>query len=270
MRALVTGATSGIGRAITAELAAKGYELVLVARDRERLRSVADEMTETGVVAEILAADLSRDAELVRVEERLAAEDSPIDVLAHCAGTGLPAGGYLGNAVGLSIDMTKLHVEVLMRLAYAAAPPMIARRRGRILIVSSIAAFAPGSPALTYAAAKAWQTHFGEGLHEYLRGTGCTSTVVAPGFVRSEFHARAGASSVGLPERLWTTPEVVARTAVSAMERGAPLAIPTVVWRALYGAFLLLPRRCARAAFASLMKRAASSGQAKRKDIRND
>ncbi|MCA1307847.1 SDR family NAD(P)-dependent oxidoreductase [Microbacterium esteraromaticum] len=258
----MTGATSGIGRAIAIELAASGYDLVLVARDTARLGEAATDVVGRGVGAVPLVADLSSEADLVRVEEHLTSEDSPIDVLVHCAGGGLPAGGFFGNDVGTSEDMTRLHIDVLMRLAYAAVPPMTSRGRGKVLIISSIAGFAPGSPALTYSAAKAWQTAFGEGLNEYLRGTGCTATVVAPGFVRSEFHARAGASTEGLPDSLWTTPAAVAREAVAGMERGVPLVIPTASWRALYAVFAVLPRRYARRAFARLMGRPAEKRRA--------
>ncbi|GAB3158264.1 SDR family oxidoreductase [Micromonospora sonneratiae] len=267
MRALVTGATSGIGLALARRLAAGGYDLVLVARDGDRLATTAAELHATHRVAgEVLAADLTTEAGLTAVEARLTQETDPVDVLVNNAGMGLPPGGYLGNPVQTSLTLNRLNVDSVLRLTHVALPGMLARRRGGLITISSIAGFVPGTPAITYSASKAWTTAFGEGLHQLLRGTGVTSTTVVPGFVRSEFHQRSGASTAGLPDWLWSTPQTVAETAVRGFDRAAPLVVPGTVWRTGYGISRLLPRRWSRAAFARLMSRTARSTSRKGAD----
>ena len=261
MRALVTGATSGIGRALADRLAARGYDLVLVARDAGRLATTAEEIRAAHrVTCEVLPADLTAEVGLAAVEARLTAGRDPVDVLVNNAGIGLPPGGYLGNPVQASMTLNRLNVDSVLRLTHAALPGMKARRRGGLITVSSIAGFAPGTPAITYSASKAWATTFGEGLHHLLRGSGVTSTTVAPGFVRSEFHQRSGVSTAGLPDWLWLTPPVVAEAAVRGFERGTPLVIPGPAWRTAYGISRLLPRRWVRAGFARLMSRTSRKG----------
>jgi short-subunit dehydrogenase len=142
-----------------------------------------------------------------------------------------------------------------MALAHAALPGMIARGRGGLLTTSSIAGFVPGTPSITYSASKAWATAFGEGLNELLRGTGVTSTVVAPGFVRSGFHRRIGADPSRLPAELWLDAADVARAGLEGIRRGRALVVPGTRWRALYAVGKLVPRATARAWFARLMRR---------------
>ncbi|WP_448811757.1 SDR family NAD(P)-dependent oxidoreductase [Agromyces bauzanensis] len=254
MRALITGASSGIGRAIAVELAARGYGLVLVARSEDALTELAAELHRSGgPVHEWLIADLGDAQGVERVTARLADPVRPVDVLVHSAGVGLPPGGYLGNPLEASEAVNRVAIDALTALAHAALPGMLERGRGGLLTVSSIAAFLPGSPAITYAASKAWARAFGEGLNQLTRGTGVTSTVVAPGFVRSGFHSRAGLGASGIHDVMWCTPEQVASAAVRGFEDRRALVVPGAIWKAVYAVHRLTPRSWSRAGFAKYM-----------------
>lgn len=254
MRALVTGATSGIGRALAHELARKGCSLVLVARDRTRLEDTAADLArEYGVDVRTLVADLLSDEGIEAVATRVREEEQPVDILVNNAGIGLPPGGFLGNPIALSLDLSRLNIESVMRITHAALPGMMQRHRGGVLTVASIAAFAPGTSATTYSASKAWAVAFGEGLNHLLKREGVRSTVVAPGFVASEFHARSGVSMKGMPNWMWLDADDVARAAVRGFERRVPLVVPGAGWRIAFAIGSHLPRRAVRAAFARLM-----------------
>lgn len=251
--ALVTGASSGIGRAIALELVARGYALVLVARGADALDDLVRELPGGADRHETLVADLGDAAGVAVVAARLADPAAPVDVLVHSAGIGLPPGGYLGNPVELSVAVNRLSIDALTALAHAALPGMLSRGRGGLLTIASIAGFLPGTPAITYSAAKAWAQVFGEGLHQLTRGTGVTSTVVAPGFVRSGFHQRVGATSAGIHEVMWCTPEQVAAAAVRGFEAGRALVVPGAVWKLVYALTRVVPRSWSRAGFARYM-----------------
>lgn len=248
---LVTGASSGIGRAIAGELARRGDRVILVARDAQTLTHELDRLHGSG--HELLAADLQDVDGLAAVAERLVDADDPVDVLVHSAGAGLPPGGYLGNPLSASTLVRTLSVDAETALVRAALPGMLKRGRGGVITVGSIAGFLPGSPAITYAAAKAWAHAFGEGLHELTRGTGVTSTVVAPGFVRSGFHDSAGLTATGIHGFLWLSPTRVARSAVRGFERHRALVIPGVIWKGVYALTRITPRSWSRTAFAAYM-----------------
>lgn len=254
MRALVTGASSGIGRAIAVELADRGYALVLVARNEDALTDLAAELHRGGDLAhEWLIADLGDATGIADVAARLTDPARAVDVLVHSAGVGLPPGGYLGNPLEASEAVHRVAIDALTALAHAALPGMLERGRGGLITVASIAGFLPGSPAITYAASKAWAQAFGEGLNELTRRTGVTSTVVAPGFVRSGFHTRAGLGASGIHDVMWCTPEQVARAAVRGFEDGRALVVPGAIWKAVYAVHRLTPRSWSRAGFARYM-----------------
>lgn len=249
----MTGASSGIGRAIAERLAARGYGVVLVARDAGALDRLRSGLPAGAHAHEILAADLGDPHGVAAVCARLGDRRSPVDVLAHSAGVGLPPGGYLGNPVEASGAVNRLSIDALTRMAHAALPGMLERGRGGLITVGSIAGFLPGSAAITYSASKAWAQAFGEGLNRLTRGTGVTSTVVAPGFVRSGFHASAGLGASGIHDALWCTPEQVAEAAIRGFERRRALVVPGAVWKTAYAAYRVAPRSWSRAAFAKYM-----------------
>lgn len=205
--AVVTGATSGIGAAFARLLAAEGHDVVLVARNVERLeRTATDLRAAHRVGVEVLPADLVDAEQRGRVEARLADRARPVDVLVNSAG--IPTGhSFLGSEVEAEEAMLGLNVLAVVRLAKAVAPGMVERGHGAIINVSSVAAYLPSG---TYSASKAWVTRFSEVLSVELGPKGVRVVGLCPGYVRSEFHQRAGISLPALPDRVWLTADTVA------------------------------------------------------------
>ncbi|MEJ7584549.1 MAG: SDR family oxidoreductase [Acidimicrobiales bacterium] len=241
-RALVTGASNGIGRALAVQLAAGGADVVLVARSVERLEELAVELRrENEVAVEVLAADLADPDELARVEERLSA-DPLIDLLVNNAGFGtygpfhtLPIDGEVGEIA--------VNVTALVRLTRAALPAMVERGRGWVLNVSSMASLQPVPRNATYGATKAFVTSFSESVHEELRGTGVRVTAVLPGFTRTGFQERAGLGDAGgVPGFLWQSAEACAAEAIAATRAGRAVVVPGVLNKITAASTAPLPR----------------------------
>ena len=189
--ALVTGATAGLGAAFARALAAERRDLVLVARDADRLAATAKELTEKyHVDVEVLAADLVSDEGCALVEARLADAARPIELLVNNAGIGLRS-GFVENSIDDEERMLRLNVRAVMRLTHAALPGMIERGHGDVLNVSSVAAFAPIPELATYAASKAFLFSFSEALRTELKDSGVTVTALLPGPTETEFFERA-------------------------------------------------------------------------------
>ncbi|MEP6296246.1 MAG: SDR family NAD(P)-dependent oxidoreductase, partial [Ilumatobacter sp.] len=180
-RALVTGASSGIGRAIAVQLAAAGSHLVVVARDEAKLHELADSLD---VPCDVLVADLSDRAALASVEERLTGDDDPIDLLVNNAGFGLH-GLFHELDAERAAAAVEVNVAALHRLAAAVAPGMVRRGRGGILNVSSVAGFTATPGGATYSATKAFVTSLSEALHTELRPHGVHVSALCPGFTRT-------------------------------------------------------------------------------------
>jgi len=241
--ALVTGGSAGIGREFCVQLAQRGHDLIAVARDGERLRALAEELsTRHGIRVEPLVADLSRDADTARVAERIEAESSLV-LLVNNAGFGT-SGSLATTAPGPQEQMLRLHVLAPMLLTRAALAGMIARRQGGIINVSSIASFvwAPGS--INYCATKAYLTTFTEGLALELAGSGVQAQALCPGFTGTEFHQRMGSDDHPRPRVLWMKAEAVVRASLVQLDRGGPVVcVPGLRNKVLVGFIGLLPRR---------------------------
>ena len=239
MRALVTGASSGIGREFALTLGQRGYDLVVVARDAARLQELAAELSAAHHVdVEVLAADLADGAALARVEDRLRDDGATVDLLVNNAGFGLHQRFSTGDVDGEQRLLDVL-VTATMRLAHAAVPGMVRRRRGRIVVVSSVAGWITGG---TYSAAKAWQTVFSESLHRELVGTGVTVTALAPGYVHTEFHQRGGMDMTTVPEWLWLDARSVVDRALRDVAAGRAVSVPGAQYRLIAGGLQYLPR----------------------------
>ena len=231
-RALVTGASSGIGEAIATELAQRGTDLVLVARNEERLRTLATELgADHAIEVEVLRADLTDPVSLAEVEERLRARISPIDLLVNNAGM-----GHVGRFEELDIDGAQqqiaLNVLAPVRLTHAALPTLH-EAGGAVLNVSSIGANQPVPHMATYAATKAFLTSWSEALHEEMRHTPVDVTVLAPGFTRTNFvdAAKADGAAGRLPPLIWADAAAVARAGVEGVVSGRAVVTPGPLYR---------------------------------------
>jgi short-subunit dehydrogenase len=239
--ALITGATSGIGLAFARTLARRGHDIVLVARDRERLDLVAAELRGYRVQVDVVVADLADRSQLAVVEERLRTQ--PVEILVNNAGFGVLQGFSTGD-LEAEQQMLDVLVTAVMRLTHAALPGMVARGSGAVINVSSVAGWITGG---TYSAAKAWVTVFSESLSIELAGTGVHVTAVCPGFTHTEFHQRASMETEGIPEWMWLdTQEVVDRALVD-VRKGRPVSVAGKQYKALSLAAQYLPRPLVRA-----------------------
>jgi uncharacterized protein len=237
-RALVTGATSGIGNAFARRLAAEGHALVLVSRNAARLEEIAQGLRERhGVDVEVLPADLCERGQLEKVAERLRDGSRPVDLLVSNAGVGMAA-SFLRSPLVEEESMLDLLVRAVLVLTRAAVPGMLARRRGCVITVSSIAGFLPGG---TYSAAKAWATTFTASLAGQLSGSGVTATALCPGFVRTEFQQRAGIDVSYLPGWVWLDADRVVDGCLADARRGRAISIPTLRYKALVSIMRRVP-----------------------------
>ncbi|MFC7895300.1 SDR family NAD(P)-dependent oxidoreductase [Streptomyces sp. NPDC057381] len=237
--ALITGSTAGIGAAFARRLAADGHDLVLVARDTERLREQATELHDRhGIEAEVLTADLATDAGIDAVAARLGERRNPVDLLVNNAGFG-NKGRFLDVSMGDELTMLKVHCEAVLRLTSAATEAMRERGRGGVVNVASVAAFVPRG---TYGASKAWVVQFTQGVAKDLAGSGVRLMALCPGFVRTEFHARAGMGTDNIPGWMWLDADKVVAAALDDLARGKSLSIPDPRYKALMGAAKLVPR----------------------------
>jgi short-subunit dehydrogenase len=216
-RALVTGASSGIGAALARQLAAEGTDLVMVARDKARLDALAAELG--GVAVEVLPADLADAASLAAVEARVADDERPIDLLVNNAGFGT-YGPFVDADIDTETQEITVNVTALVRLSHAALRAMVPRARGSIMNISSMAALQATPGNATYGATKGFVAMFGEAVSSELAGTGVTVTTVLPGFTRTEFHERAGVEPrrpLGMP---WQSADACAAEALAAAHAG--------------------------------------------------
>ncbi|MCU1675901.1 MAG: short-chain dehydrogenase [Frankiales bacterium] len=240
--ALITGPTSGIGRAFALQLAARGLDIVLVARDEGRLESLAADLrARFGVATEVIVADLTDRSDLARVEERLRAAERPVHTLINNAG--FASGVPFGEASTERIDsMIALHVTAVTHLTHAALPGMRARKSGLIITVASVAGLLPGTSSPPYGATKAFDIALMEGLAGTLKGSGVRVVAVCPGLTRTEFHERAGMDLSGLPRFVWLSPHRVVSDALRAAARGIVISIPTKRYRYAIRLAAFVPR----------------------------
>lgn len=243
--ALVTGATAGIGRTYARRLAAEGHDMVLVARDTERLEELADRLqTRHNVRVEILPADLSDAAQRAKVAERLSDASRPVDVLVNNAGFGT-GGAFWDLAPEVLRQQLDVNVAAVLELTHAAVRTMRERGRGDVINVGSVAGFFTVSGS-TYAATKAYVIAFSEGLATSLAGTGVRVMVLCPGFTRTEFHKRAGLEMSKLPRAFWLQADQVVHESLADLRAGKAVSIPGAQYKALVAIGRLIPKKLQR------------------------
>lgn len=238
--AVVTGASSGIGEAFARALAARAWDVVLVARRQARLAALSRELEGLhGVRVEVLTADLGRAAGLGAVARRLARERR-LELLVNDAGVG-DFEPFVGSDAVRGETEIRVNVLAVVRLTHAALPGMVRRGRGAVINVSSTAAFAPCPRFAVYGATKAFLNSFTEALHAELRGSGVRVQALCPGLTHTEIFERAGSDVSGLPGFLWMDAEDVVKESLDALESDTVVCVPGLGNRTLSGLARLLP-----------------------------
>ncbi|MCX6405468.1 MAG: SDR family NAD(P)-dependent oxidoreductase [Propionibacteriales bacterium] len=249
-RALVTGATAGIGLSFARALAARGDDVVLLARDAQRLEQLAAELRGAhGVQADVVVADLTTADGLAAAEAALASTTAPVDLLVNNAGASL-AGWFGTTDVADEDRQLDLLVRAPMHLMDTAIKSMVGRGRGQVVNVASVAAFTPRG---TYSAHKAWLVNLSQWADWHYASSGVRVMVLCPGFVRTEFHQRADMDISGVPRWMWLNSDKLVAAALADLERGRTVSIPSLRYKVL--------ATLARHAPTSLVARAAKRGR---------
>ncbi len=241
--AVVTGASAGIGAAYARRLAAEGFDLVLVARRRERLEGLATELRgKHSVAVEPLPADLIRDEGLKEVEDRIACAEN-LEFMLNNAGFGTK-GRFTDGPLENHDAMHRLHVLATMRLSHAALRKMKARGKGALVNVSSVAAFICRPGNTSYYATKAWMNCFTEGLYLELKAARSPVRVQAlcPGFTATEFHDAMGFDRKQVPSSWWMTAEDVVEASLRGLERNQLIVVPGWRYKLVVALLRLMPR----------------------------
>lgn len=241
--ALVTGASAGIGKEFCEQLAGRGYDLVVVARNAERLEELSQQLTRRyGIDVEVLAADLAQADDLARVAERVADTGRPVDLLVNNAGFGVKT-KFVDTPVETEIESIDVMVKAVVVLSHAAAKAMTTRGSGAILNVSSVASFMASG---TYSAAKSYVTVFSESLAAQLAGTKVRVMALCPGFTHTEFHERGGIpvdKTSNFGKRLWLDADRLVSDALNDLDAGKVVSVPGKQYKAIVTALRYVPRK---------------------------
>jgi uncharacterized protein len=241
--ALVTGASAGLGTEFAVQLAGRGYDLVLVARDEARLMALADRLGARGTRADVLVADLGDPAARAVVERRLAepaADEAPVDLLVNNAGYAT-AGEFVDTDPAVLAANHEVNVTAVLLLCRAALPGMVGRGRGGVINLSSVAGFLPGRGSV-YGAGKAYLTQLSQNLFMSVAGTGVHVMALCPGYTKTEFHARLGQERSG-PGFLWLEPDRVVADALADFGKRRALSVPGRVYKMIVAVSRLAPLR---------------------------
>jgi short-subunit dehydrogenase len=240
--AAITGASAGLGAVFARKLAAQGYDLLLIARRRDRLEQLAAELAAAhGIAADVIEADLARLEDIDSVAGRLAAEPR-LALLVNNAGFGA-LGRFYEAPLAEQVAMHRVHIDAVMRLSHAALRGMVARDEGAVINVSSVAGFMRSPSNVSYCATKAWINAFTEGVYLELKTTGSKVTVQAlcPGFTYTDFHDVMGMDRGDIPKRFWMKADDVVETSLAALPSGTLYVIPGWKYRLIVGVATKLP-----------------------------
>jgi short-subunit dehydrogenase len=239
----VTGASAGIGKEFCERLAARGHDLVVVARDGNRLEALKTALEQRhGIEVEVFPADLTIDTDVSLVADRLA-RSPQLALLVNNAGFGT-RGALADASPSRQEAMLQLHVIAPMRLTQAALPVLIKNARGAIVNVSSVASFIYSAYNVNYCATKAYLTSFSEGLAAELVGTGVQVQALCPGFTHSEFHQRMELDINQIPRWMWLSAAKVVETSLRSLERRGPVVcVPGLRYKLLVQLLRFVPRR---------------------------
>ncbi|MFQ5471987.1 MAG: SDR family NAD(P)-dependent oxidoreductase [Dehalococcoidia bacterium] len=250
--ALVTGASSGFGAEFARQLARRGSDLVLVARRKDRLDAVAEEVSAAhGVRTEVIEADLTKKTGVASVVERLKQGD--VTLLVNNAGFGT-VGEFAKLPIGREMEEIDLNIGALTKLSHAALGPMIEKKHGTIINVGSTGSFQPVPRMASYAATKAYVLSFSEALHEEAKPHGVTVTCLCPGIVMTEFQQVARVDTEKLPSIGVLTPDKVVAAALRGAARGKAIVVPGGMNQAGVGLAKLAPRFLVRKVSGSMFK----------------
>ncbi|GGK46945.1 hypothetical protein SAMN04490189_4195 [Pseudomonas koreensis] len=225
--ALITGASSGIGAIYAERLASRGYDLLLVARDEQRLQAAASKLRmEHGVQVEVLKADLTHKDDVLKVEQRLRS-DSVISLLVNNAGVATE--GLLANADMEQLErLIQLNITAVTRLASAAAASFTKAGRGTIINIASVVALFPERFNATYSASKAYVLSLTQSLNSELEGTGVKVQAVLPGVTRTEIWERSGIDASGIPAEMVMEAGEMVDAALAGLDQGELITIPSL------------------------------------------
>jgi short-subunit dehydrogenase len=245
--ALVTGSSSGIGAEIARDLATRGHGLTLVARRKDRLQALADELSAAhNVRCEVIAADLTDADSRAALPGELEKRGLVVDILVNNAGFTTMGAVHKGDR-DAELSMVRTNVEAVVDLCTLFVPGMVTRQRGAILNTASTAAFQPLPGQAVYGASKSFVLSYGRALGTELKGTGVTVTTLCPGPVETGFAEASGLSdeeaSDSLPKIMWVPAAEVARAAVEGLAAGRAVVIPGTVNRVAAQLANVFPKR---------------------------
>lgn len=237
--AIITGASSGIGKALTFEFAAGGFNVLITGRNETALRGVANECTARyRVQTDVAVADLSKPESVEALIKSVQAQPRDYAVLVNNAGFGIH-GDFASTSIEENVNLVDVQLKAAMRLTRAVLPSMVSKRSGKILNVASVYSFAPVPFQSVYSACKAFLLSFSASLQSELQGTGVTVTVFCPGVTQTEFRSRAGIREKSKDSGM--TAEATARIAYQAALRGQHIVVPGLVNRVFVFLAKLLP-----------------------------
>ena len=236
-KALVTGASAGIGLEFVHQLAKKGYDVILVSRNKNKLEEIAKDVTNKyGVKTQVLTADLGTDQGIKQTCDFILQND--IEFVVNNAGLGINK-PFHATDLAEEVNLLNVLVKAPLEISHAAINQMRKKNKGFIVNVGSVAAWTTSG---TYSAAKVWLTSFSESLNTNYKNSGINVTVVAPGFTRTEFHQRAQMPTNEIPNWMWISTQLVVKESIKAVLKAKPVVIPHLKYKILFVFLRVMPR----------------------------